>query len=296
LSYNYKRTLIILAIALALFICGSFFSFSRIKKAIKKVQAETIEIDQKIGQIPNLQIEMENCENVIDNCKAKLSQLDKTVEPQLTASNTYSYLDSVQDRFGFLECSITFEEDSVLTDYSYIGFTVKGKSFFDTIYNFIWALEKGPKIFHIKKFDLRGLECLNDTTGETEVIVNFELKIWAIYSNLQELPPINNRLDSVEYQFVEVNPFYPYIASIITPNIDGLPEIEKSELIAVLQDRILISDGQRNILEMQVGDAVYLGYLTKIDAYAKSAEFVLNKGGIMSTYILSLSFNGKVKP
>lgn len=293
MSYNYKRTLIILAIMLVLLIAGSVFAVLRTNKAIGKVEKETVEVDEKISQISSLQSELTAGEKVIIESKERLANLDKTVEPQLTSVRTYSYLDSIQDRFGFLECSITFEEDSVLTDYSYLGFSIKGKSYFYTLYNFIWALENGPKIFHIKKFDLRALENLNEVSGETEIIVNFELKIWAIYSDLQDLPPISNRLDSVTYQNIESNPFYPYIASIIEPNIEGYPEIEKSQLIAVLKDRIIISDEQRNIVELQVGDPVYLGYLTKIDNDSKYAEFVLNKGGIVSTYILSLSFNGK---
>jgi len=295
LSRNLRNTVLLLIIVLILILAGIFFVSSHYNKKIETATKQISELEQKLDQIPQLSYEIEAAESALVSYQLRLSQLDKTIKPELAEVAAYCYLDSIQDKFGFLKCTITFEEDSTLAEYSYLGFSIKGESYFSVINNFVWALENGPNLYKIKTINLRSVEELDEETGETMVIVIFEMKIWALYAKVENLPPIQNSLAAIPYQELRINPFYPYFTQHLTPNIDKLPEVERSELKVILPDQIIISDAQNNLLSLYIGDEVYLGYLTRINPEERYAEFTLNKGGIISTFRLTLTFNGKEK-
>jgi len=284
-----------LSAVLILMIIGILLSSSHYNKKIASAKQQITQLDEKLDQIPQLSYDIEAAGKALEDYQRKLALLDKTIRQELKEVEAYCYLDSIQDKFGFLKCTITFEEDSALAEYSYLGFTMKGEAYFSVLNNFVWALENGPSLFKIKKLDLRGVEDLDEETGETTVIVVFEMKVWALYAKVENLPPIQNSLAAIPYQELRVNPFYPYLTQNLTPNIDHLPEVERSELKVILPDMIIISDAENNMHSLMLGDEVYLGYLTDIVPTEGYAEFTLNKGGIISTFRLTLTFNGKEK-
>ena len=126
-------------------------------------------------------------------------------------------------------------------------------------------------------------------TGVYQIILPFEMEIWALFANVPDLPPIRRTLASVRANSV-TNPFYPFIYRNLPPNIDELPEVERAELKAILKDKILIADHQGKIHELVEGDKVYLGYLRSIDGEYNEANFILNKGGIIEKFSLQMRF------
>jgi len=76
------------------------------------------------------------------------------------------------------------------------------------------------------------------------------------------------------------NPFYPLIHSI-PKNKEGLVDVKKSKLIALSGNNIYLIDQTGNLVNLNIGDEVYLGWLKKIDQMKQTAHFTLNKGGVI---------------
>lgn len=89
------------------------------------------------------------------------------------------------------------------------------------------------------------------------------------------------------------DPFKPLILSNLPPNIHDLLNVDQSKLVALTNKSAFIQDQKGVMQEMQVGDKVYLGYLSKIDLNRGKVTFELNKGGIYSTSTLNLTSTGK---
>ena len=84
--------------------------------------------------------------------------------------------------------------------------------------------------------------------------------------------------------------FKPLISSEPPANLRGLVDVERSDLRAVMTDKIFIVDENGKAHMLSVGDEVYLGYLTRIDQDKNEAEFTLNKGGIIDRVVLKTRF------
>ncbi|MBC8278553.1 MAG: hypothetical protein H8E46_10000, partial [FCB group bacterium] len=128
MSYNYKTTLIFLVLILLLTITGIYFTMKKFRENISQTLAEIEGIDQNIALIPELESNIDASIKVLDDFRYKLSKLDKRIVIKNRAVQVYSYLDSVQDKIGFVEFSAIFDQDSVLDEYSYKSFSLKGLS------------------------------------------------------------------------------------------------------------------------------------------------------------------------
>jgi hypothetical protein len=293
LPYRLRNTLILLAFVVIILIIGGFFNFYHYPKKIKRSKSEIQNIDAKLVSLPEMETALLAYKTQIETNRQKLSQLDKQIEPKVTPALTYGYLDSVQDKFGSLQGNIAFDGDSVAQGYGYNIFSIKGEGEYDTIYAFIWALEEGPKVYRIVKLNLRSVESVNEETGLNEIIVVYDLDLWALYADVKNLPPINRRLADVRPPIAYINPFEPYVFKDIPPNIYGLLEVERADLQALYPDKAFIADNKGQIQILTLGDEVYLGYLTKIDTQNNQVEFTLNKGGIIEKFYLKMAFGRK---
>lgn len=88
-------------------------------------------------------------------------------------------------------------------------------------------------------------------------------------------------------RYMNSNPFYPMVHPV-PPNEDGLVDVEKSRLIALSTGKAFVKNQDRDVVELNIGDAVYLGTLRKVDQKQQTATFLLNRGGIYDWVTLSI--------
>ena len=293
MSRNLRNTIILLTSIFIMTLTAMIYSTSQFNKSIAESLVRIEEVEAKIVRIPQIQTDIAQAEMVLTDYQIKLDNLDKRIRSNLSAAEAYAYLDSVQDKFGFLKCVIAFNSDSVRENYGFKSFSIKGESYFTSLYKFIWAIERGPELYKIKRLSIRSVEEIEDETGELMIYVVFDMIVHAIFADIPNLPEVQNNLMSLDGPRIELNPFYPYVSKIVKSNIDKLPEVERAELKAILPDRVLIVDADEKLYSLSVGDKVYLGYLSKIDHKNKAAVFTLNRGGIVTTFRLSLNLNEK---
>ena len=115
------------------------------------------------------------------------------------------------------------------------------------------------------------------------------MELWALYTELEDVPSIRKTLRNVKASYVR-NPFIPFIYRNLPVNSEGLLEVERATLKGILPDQAFIEDYSGQVYVMKVGDKVYLGYVSKIDAENNEVVFILNKGGIIEKFTLKLGF------
>ena len=95
--------------------------------------------------------------------------------------------------------------------------------------------------------------------------------------------------------YLAVDPFGPIILSDVPPNLDGLVEVERSDLKAVIPGKAFVLDQDSNIRTLSEGDEVYLGYVTRIIQEEGRIECTLNKGGIIERIELKIRYSADEK-
>ena len=98
----------------------------------------------------------------------------------------------------------------------------------------------------------------------------------------------------MQFENISYNPFLSLVNPEIPPNVYDLPDVEKSTLLAVMKGRAFISDQHNQLVMLSEGDEVYLGYVSKIMPERRQVLFLLNKGGIVERYMLTLRFQNKI--
>jgi hypothetical protein len=253
------------------------------------IEKKISRMEKQIASLDGVEEEYQNIDKIIKEKEQKLANLDKRVVASVTPSESYRYLISILNHSGFLDFDMLFQGTQKQGGYQYNVYNVRGEGSFHKIYNFISFLEKGPLFYKIQNMTLRMVENKDKDTKMYQIIIPFELEIWAVFADVPDLPPIRRTLSSVRVARAS-NPFYPFIYRDLPDNVDELPEVERAELKAILKDKVLIADAEGNIHELREGDKVYLGYLKQIDPENNEAEFILNKGGIVEKFSLHLRF------
>jgi hypothetical protein len=174
-------------------------------------------------------------------------------------------------------------------NYGYNTYVLKGEAPFDNLYRFIWYLENDRRLYKIQTIALKGLEVAPTDEEEGKVLVTFDMTVQAIFSSVSELSSSlgeRQRLPNV----LAVDPFEPVISAGLPPNIDGLVEIERSDLKAVIPGKAFVLDQNNTIRTMHEGDEVYLGYVTRVVPDEGRIECTLNKGGIIEKVELKIRY------
>jgi hypothetical protein len=122
-----------------------------------------------------------------------------------------------------------------------------------------------------------------------EFVVAYEMVVHAYFSSVAELANAPGQAGTVP-NYLSVDPFGPIIWADVPPNLDGLVEIERSDLKAVIPGKAFVLDQENTIRTLGEGDEVYLGYVTRIIPEEGRIECTLNKGGIIERVELQIRY------
>jgi hypothetical protein len=288
-DYKKRNTIIIGIFVLLVGLTGSYFVFFNYPKKISNVKTKIQDVDQKITALQGLEEEIEHVETILEDQKTRLKNLDKQLAVSGSPAETYRYINSIMKYSGVLKVDLLFLTNNANENFIYDVYRIKGEGFFPTIYKFLWYLERGPEIYKIKKITFHGVENREIDSTRTNIIVPFEIEFWTVFTELEDVPPINRGLHNVRVSWVR-NPFLPFIYRNLPMNSENLLEVERSELKGILPGKAFVEDHTDKIHVLEEGAKVYLGYVSKIDVENNQVVFILNKGGIIEKYILKLGF------
>lgn len=288
---NYKlRNIIVLSIfVLIISLVGGYFYFYYFPQKIHDINTKIQDLDQKIAALQGIDEEIAQVKTLLEKQKLRLSRLDKQLASSGSPAETYQYINTILKYSGIIDIDLLYQFSNQTENYRYDVYKIKGEGFFPNIYKFLWYLERGPKIYKIKKLSFRGVENREIDSTRTYIVVPFEMELWALFTELEDAPKIKRTLHNVRSYYVR-NPFIPYIYRNLPMNSEGLLEVERAELKGILPGRAFIEDYTGQVQVVSEGDKVYLGYVYKIDAENNQVVFILNKGGIIERFTLTLGF------
>ncbi len=258
------------------------------------IQEERIDIQNSVATIPEREEQLVNVQQTIVEKQRNLLVVDKRIVSDLSLSEALSYLNKIQDRYNAFKFNLEYIKDVQLDNYGYKIFTLNGEGQFESILYMIWLLERGPNIFVINDLEVSGIDNGEALTrkkhsGAQSITVQFKLTVKAMYADIDSLQSEDNGFVDLKIP-QKNNLFLPLITTTVQPNYKGLLNVESATLRAILPGQAIIADRSGKIHMLKINDEVYLGYLTEIDQENNRVEFRLNKGGIMSTIRLKLSF------
>lgn len=294
MSYQFRNRLvlgILLGLTTAVF---GFLNLWHYPQKIEKLNSRAKELEKQISALEGIDKEFYRIQEEIEKQQEKLKKLDKQIMQEIQPAQTYAYLNDILKYSGLVQFNLYYVEEKDVDKYHATIYRLKGESFYPQIYRFINLIERGPQIYRINRLKMSVSEQIDPKTKKYKALIPFEMELWALSAGVTELPHIQRTLADVGLKRT-TNPFYPLIKGYLPPNRDNLVEVERSELKAVLPDRIMITDQLGEIKILKPGDKVYLGYLSKINQAENKAEFIINKGGLVEKIELSLRNDKKVR-
>jgi hypothetical protein len=284
------RNSLVLAVLLALIVAvGEYWTSYRQPAKLRAIEAKIKVVDLELRNTPDLLSQYNLVHAEFDRLESRWNSRSKDIPTQDVTGETYAYLNSVMGSSGRIKVDVQYAGPKQEKQYGYNLYSLRGEAPFSSLHRFIWYLENGRRLFKISKLSLRGIISRDQGTDVPYPAVQFDIEIRAYYTPLVELS------SSVAFREAEVaalrtNPFYPLVRADLPPNAEGLVEVDRSELKAVIPGKAFVSDQTGTLRSLSVGDKVYLGYVSKISPEESQVEFTLNKGGVGETYVLKVRF------
>lgn len=289
LSHQLRNFLTLMVIMIFIGCLGGYYVFISYPAQVEKLDKQIKDLQVQINALEFVSVQLQDAQQKIKAEEIKLALIDKQIVAEVSPALTYEYLNTILNYSGFLKFDMVYLGVEKTKKYSQHIYNVKGEGDFLPIFRFVGYLEKGPEIYKIRKFQMRGVETTDLETQRQDIIVTYEFEILALFAAGQDLPPINRKLDDVDFALVK-NPFFPFVKKELPPNFYDLLEVERAELKAIMANKAIVVDHNRNTHYIQEGDEVYLGYVKKINEEKNRVIFTLDKGGIVEDFILELRF------
>lgn len=284
MSYALRNTIILLVVLSLL--CGSGWAYF---KFVQETQIEqlTTSLDRKTRDynnkrqiadgLPLLQQQFDEAQQFINN-------FDKTLFKNNNPDNVFKFLSDINIGSDRIQFNFVFADSSVQNQYGIINSNITGEGDFNSVYNFINRIENSQPVQKIENIVLTPI---GQVGSYNRVSFSFTLRSYydrvKMFTNAESASPfIARRIVSSER-----NPFFPLIRDV-EPNLDGLVNAEASRLVGISGNSIFLINQEGRMINLNLNDRVYLGYLESINIQQGRATFRLNKGGIIEVVTLEV--------
>ncbi|MAT38262.1 MAG: hypothetical protein CL946_01520 [Ectothiorhodospiraceae bacterium] len=289
MTYATKNSIILGVMFLLIAGGGGVYVFLMQAGELKDISKEREEIRAKFQNVAQLQDQLERAKYRAESLDVLWRLRPKTMPTTEKASYTNMYLNQILRLSPELDLNVITQEQVEQQGCGYVRYHLAGQGPFDSFARLVQYLEFGPRVMKLNNVDLREVHRVDDELGIIVHEVQFDADLLAYYSDQPlfadsaDLQP----LSQTRIPVIANNPFRSIVTIEIPPNVHGLPEVENSTLVSLTEDFAYIIDQSGQSVELEEGDRVYLGYVSKIMFDRKQVEFQLNKGGIQERYILT---------
>lgn len=296
MSQKIKNTIIILVAAVLITSGGFVYSYYYQGEDIRISEKKLKKLEAEFTSPEELKMKIFKAKNEVAVIDSQLAERKFIIPKELTekdfydfvnnhytdvATHTYTNIDYVQEKSEKIgDITIKFHL-----------FKVNGVGRFQRVYQLLNAIEQSKELKKIVKAEM--LEYTHvDKKGYPRYLVKFDLEVKAYFAATDRFTSTQYTENNLKHREL-YNAFYPLIRNTIKPNVSDLPDIQNGELLFLFPEGAYIADTKGNTHVLKEGDKVYLGYLTSIDYKTQTVNFILNKGGIIHDYTLTISKNNK---
>lgn len=294
MSYIIRNTIVLGVVLVVILGVGFALTSFTLPKKLKATEAEIKKIEIDLQNTPDLANQYNVTSAQLESVKKHWETRTKDVPPKDITGETYGYLNRTMDVSGEVKLDMTYVGPRDFNNFGYNVYSLKGEAPFSNLYKFIWYTENGKRLFKISNLTLRGYESKVKETGETKIIVLYDLELQAYYSSIPELNNAPGQITALPITLTS-NPFTPLILHELPPPQADEIEIERSDLKAVIPGKAFIVDQRQKSRVLEEGDKVYLGYVTRILPNEGKVECLLNKGGVAERYVLTIRVGQPLK-
>jgi hypothetical protein len=293
-TYILRNTIILATLLVIILVIGFYFRFGVLPKKIDTIEQEIKTIDVELQNTPDLINTYNQYSQLLIVTKQKWEGRNKDIPPVDVTGQTYDYFNRTIDKSGEVKLDMLYQGIRNFKNYGFNTYNLKGEAPFENLHKFIWYIENSRLLYKIRNLNLKGIELKEKETGETKLMVTYEITLDAYFSSIPELYSSSGERKLVATALVS-NPFEPLILRDLPANTEDLVEIERSDLKAVVPGKAFVVDQNNKMKTLSEGDEVYLGYVTKIDPVLGRIECTLNKGGIIEKFELYIRYGQKQK-
>ena len=287
MSSKVKNTIIILVIILLIVLSGGVYKYVFLRgkindreKKIKELQLYQMDTDALNQQLIFLKKRVAELDSILSNRKYNIPF-------NLPQSAFFDFVNQVSYSFSsYSFVNIEYGDEEITGHFNIYHYNLTGIAEFSDFMRMIYAIEESKLLKKVSAVELTNSVKVDDD-GTPHYLVNFKFKCSVYYSH-------DDRFYVKEFteNKLEPNPsydiFYPLIRNEIPSNKDNLLDVQSAVLLALIPDGAFLADANGNTYLLWEGDKVYLGFLTNINYQKNEVSFVLNKGGIIETHILTL--------
>lgn len=289
MSYKLRNSIALGILLLLILAVGTYIRAFNLPKKITALEKEIQKIDEELQNTPNLVNQFNDLSAVLTDTQKRWEGRNKDIPPVDITAQSYAYFSHLIDLSGEVKLDMIYTGTTTQSSYGYNTYVLKGEAPFDNLYRFIWYLENDRRLYKINSIALKGIEVAPTAEEEGKVLVTFDMNVQAYFSSVSELSSSLGERQRVP-NALSADPFEPVISAGLPPNIDGLVEVERSDLKAVIPGQAFVLDQNNTIRTMHEGDEVYLGYVTRIVPDEGRLECTLNKGGIIEKVELKIRY------
>jgi len=284
MSYAIRNTIILLVVLSVL--CGTgwaYFKFvqeSQIEQLTTTLDRKTRDYNNKrsiADGLPLLQQQFDEAQQFINN-------FDKTLFKNNNPDNVFKFLSDINIGSDRIQFNFVFADSSTQNQYGIINSNITGEGNFNSVYNFINRIENSQPVQKIENIVLTPV---GQVGSYDRVSFSFTLRSYydrvRLFTNADSATPFIARRSVAS----ERNPFFPLIRDV-EPNVDGLVNAEASRLVGISGNSIFLINQEGRMINLNLNDRVYLGYLESINMQQGRATFRLNKGGIIEVITLEV--------
>jgi len=293
-TYIIRNTIILGVVLFVIAAAGSYLTLFSMPRKVRIIDADIKKIETELQNTPDLANTYNTLNAHLEETKKHWDTRSKDVPPRDITGETYGVLNRIIEESGDVKLDMRYVGPKDSKNFGFNVYSLKGEATFPSFYNFIWFIENGRRLFKISNIGLKGYETKDAKTGETVLLVQFELDLEAYYSTIPELnlAPSQQPLAATA---ISGNPFYPLILRDLPAAQPGEIEIERSDLKAVIPGKAFVVDQNQKTRTLEEGDPVYLGYVTRIMPDQGKIECLLNKGGVSEKVEISIRVGQPIK-
>ncbi|MCX7907798.1 MAG: hypothetical protein N2561_09745 [Bacteroidetes bacterium] len=290
-----RNTILLALLWLLISGVGVGLTFWKLPEQLRRRKAEFEQLRRTGGKLEALRIEESQARAYYEQALARWDAQYKFIPVRLSTAEAMAYLNQLTP-VGFERFDVRYEGTERIGNVAFHKYSISGEGYFVYLYRFLWNLENSPPLYKVSELQISDHSTIKPDRRSgrerLEVMVKFSLRLWAYFTEAGGLKPPQRRPVLPPEALVPFraahNPFYPIILAQVPPNTEDLPDVERSELLGLGRDWVLLRDQHKRLHRLHIGDRVYLGHLLGVDPLAGLAVFQLDRGGIIDRVELDL--------
>ncbi|MBN1446633.1 MAG: hypothetical protein JXA28_01780 [Bacteroidetes bacterium] len=290
MPYAIRNSIILLVLLILAAGAGLGYIYFYQEPRIEELAAERSQIQQQLGDADDFFDRLVAVQERVEMLNASWKQRPKTMPLEEVASATNRYLNDILSLSAALDLNVLTQEEVAQNGCGYTRYHLAGQGSFESFARLVQYLEFGPRLMKLTNFDVREVHMVDEEQGRIRHTVQFDIDLLAYASQQEPFADTLTTLSLAATNFppITYDPFTSLITPEIPPNTFNLPNVEQSTLLAIMKGRAFISDQNNQLIMLSEGDEVYLGYVSQIMPERRQVLFMLNKGGIIERYMLTL--------